>query len=216
MRRWSEAETRTRVRLDKLLADFPDLDEEVLAGRLGVAQAHTLAKAAANPRCGNQIGESLSIFLEHAGNMSHVDFQRLVGHWELIADADDAHRDADASHRQRRASWGTDDDSGDFTLHLHCGAAQGAQTAISRSDRLPPLAVGVAVRPRMQAIPVADAVAAVLIGRIRVVITDQRGVVLHMGRTRRLFTGKLREAVMLAGAPVHLQRLQPVHQQLPS
>ena len=36
------------------------------------------------------------------------------------------------------------------------------------------------------------------IGRIRVVITDQHGVVLRMGRTRRLFTGKLREAVMLA------------------
>ncbi|MCU1502445.1 MAG: hypothetical protein JWM12_1799 [Ilumatobacteraceae bacterium] len=46
-------------------------------------------------------------------------------------------------------------------------------------------------------LPVADAIAAMLVGRIRIVVIDERGVVLRMGRTQRLFTGKLREAVML-------------------
>ena len=47
-------------------------------------------------------------------------------------------------------------------------------------------------------IPPIDIVLEALRGQIRLVITDERGVVLHMGHRKRLFTGALRQAVMLA------------------
>ena len=47
-------------------------------------------------------------------------------------------------------------------------------------------------------IPPIDIVLEALQGQIRLVITDERGVVLHMGHRKRLFTGALRQAVMLA------------------
>jgi len=47
-------------------------------------------------------------------------------------------------------------------------------------------------------IPPIDIVLEALRGQIRLVITDERGVVLHMGHRKRLFTGALRDAVMLA------------------
>jgi hypothetical protein len=279
----------------------------------------------------------LPIVVEHAGKMSHADFQRLLCHWERIADVDGAHRDADRSHRRRRASWGVDD-VGDFDLRLRCGPAQGVQVravvdmfarvefdadwvvcvaehgdaavpglmrrddAQRRADAIVAMAnVAASTPPGAQApqplvniivdhttltefihrrtgdidhrddldrdggvdpafardvhsdldpadgvdlarrhsgggggggggcdggldhdkvgvrpaaggpwgwrgcssvdgdpLPVADAVAAMFTGRIRVVITNEHRVVLRMGRTQRLFTGKLREAVMLA------------------
>ncbi|MBI5089971.1 MAG: DUF222 domain-containing protein, partial [Actinobacteria bacterium] len=47
-------------------------------------------------------------------------------------------------------------------------------------------------------VPPADLAVAAIRGRIRHVITDHRGIVLHMGRRRRLFTGAQRDAVLLA------------------
>lgn len=47
-------------------------------------------------------------------------------------------------------------------------------------------------------IPPLDIVLEALRGQIRLVVTDQRGVVLHMGHRKRLFTGAMRDAVMLA------------------
>jgi hypothetical protein len=47
-------------------------------------------------------------------------------------------------------------------------------------------------------VPPADLVLAAIRGRIRHVITDDRGIVLHMGRLRRLFTGAQRDAVLMA------------------
>jgi hypothetical protein len=47
-------------------------------------------------------------------------------------------------------------------------------------------------------IPPEDLVIEAILGRVRMVVTDERGVVLHMGRKRRLFTGALRDAIMLA------------------
>jgi hypothetical protein len=47
-------------------------------------------------------------------------------------------------------------------------------------------------------VPPVDVVLAALRGQIRRVITDHRGIVLDMGRRRRLFTGANRQAVLLA------------------
>jgi hypothetical protein len=43
----------------------------------------------------------------------------------------------------------------------------------------------------------ADVVAAVLIGQVRRVVFDSAGVVINLGRTRRVFTGGARDAVLL-------------------
>ena len=102
--RWSDGDTRARVRTAKLAAAFPAVAEALQDALLGVAQSHEIARAYANPRVRDQLGDVLDIFLEHAGLMPFEQFQQLVRRWESIADADGAHRSHEASHRQRRAS----------------------------------------------------------------------------------------------------------------
>ena len=47
-------------------------------------------------------------------------------------------------------------------------------------------------------LPLADILTALLIGKIRVVIEDEHGVITHAGRSRRLFTGPQRDLVLAA------------------
>lgn len=47
-------------------------------------------------------------------------------------------------------------------------------------------------------VPPEDIALEALFGRVRTVITDERGVVLHMGHSKRLFVGALREAIILS------------------
>jgi hypothetical protein len=47
-------------------------------------------------------------------------------------------------------------------------------------------------------VPPADIVLAAIRGRVRLVVTDERGMVVQMGRARRLFTGAMRDAVLMA------------------
>lgn len=47
-------------------------------------------------------------------------------------------------------------------------------------------------------LPPEDIVIEAIFGRVRLVVTDERGAVLHMGHTQRLYVGALRQAVMLA------------------
>ena len=77
---------------------------------------------------GDQLGDVLDIFLEHAGLMPFGQFQQLVRRWESIADADGAHRSHEASHRQRRASMYFHE----FTAELHAsgGAVDGAEMQV--------------------------------------------------------------------------------------
>ncbi|HWM21382.1 MAG TPA: HNH endonuclease signature motif containing protein, partial [Ilumatobacteraceae bacterium] len=46
-------------------------------------------------------------------------------------------------------------------------------------------------------IPPSDVVAAMIWGQVRRVVVDSAGVVINMGRRRRLFTGNARQAVLL-------------------
>lgn len=102
--RWSETEIRARSQTARLVVDHPEVGDHLAEGRIGVAQAHTLAKAAAHPRVGDRIGEHLPVLLDHAIQFEHADFERLVAHWRRLADADGAHRDAAADHANRRLS----------------------------------------------------------------------------------------------------------------
>jgi hypothetical protein len=67
-------------------------------------------------------------------------------------------------------------------------------------------------------LPPSDVVAAMWWGRVRRVVVDPTGVVIDLGRTRRLFTGAAREAVMLqthrcvaAGCTVPVARCEADH-----
>jgi hypothetical protein len=47
-------------------------------------------------------------------------------------------------------------------------------------------------------LPLADVLTALIIGKVRLVIEDDAGVITHAGRARRLFTGVQRELVLAA------------------
>lgn len=102
--RWSEGDVTHRLRTGRLLADLPDVVDALGNGEVGVAQVHDLARARANPRCGSGLVEHANLLLGFARQLQYSDFHRCVRRWELLADTDGAHRDAEAVHESRHAS----------------------------------------------------------------------------------------------------------------
>lgn len=101
--RWSNAEIRGVRQLARLVDAVPEVGEALSAGRLGVAQAHDLARAHANPRVGDQLSGVVPVMLEHARRLEHREFRLVVRRWESLADVDGADRAADAAHERRDA-----------------------------------------------------------------------------------------------------------------
>jgi hypothetical protein len=126
--RWSAQQITHRKRLARLVGR-DDRVERVLdhlhAGAIGVEQAYAFAKAAANPRCGDRLGEHVDLLLEHARVLTFQDFALAIGTWERLADQDGAHRDAELSHAARSAYLTFHDGVG--RLHAQCGALDFAQ-----------------------------------------------------------------------------------------
>ena len=81
-----------------------------------------LARAYANPRCGDQLTDVVDELLPLASSHTHEVFARAVRHWERLADADGAHRDHEAAHAGRSATMGLIGDTG--YLDARVGAAQ--------------------------------------------------------------------------------------------
>ena len=130
--RWSHPHATTRVRLARLLTAVPAVGEALTDGTLGVAQAHEMARAAANPRCGHDIGDVAAIFIDQATKLPFEDFKLLVGRWETLADTDGAHRQRDATHAARFARAGVHDGE----LHLTaCGGALDGATIVEIFER---------------------------------------------------------------------------------
>ena len=86
-------------------------------GDVGVAQVHDLARARANPRCGEELAHCAELLLGFARQLQYSDFHRCVRRWELLADADGAYRDAQAAHESRHASLRERDGVGYLTGH---------------------------------------------------------------------------------------------------
>jgi hypothetical protein len=101
--RWSDAEVLQRTRVARLMRNDQRFAEAVDQGQIGVAQAQLLARAHANPRCGDQISEVMEILLHHARHLSFHEFRLVVDRWEKLADSDGAHREEAAAHAGRRA-----------------------------------------------------------------------------------------------------------------
>lgn len=100
----SSSEASQWRRLAKLLDTVPGVSDALVQGRIGVAQAHELARVRANPRCGDQLVEVRALLLEQAELLEFDDFRTCVRRWEMLADEDGAHRDRDRSVESRNAS----------------------------------------------------------------------------------------------------------------
>jgi hypothetical protein len=99
----SASAARRRVRTARLTSAVPVVARAVAEGRLGIEQAHEMARAHANPRCGHRISEVADVLVEAAATLSFEDFRALVRRWEMLADLDGAHASSEAARRNRRA-----------------------------------------------------------------------------------------------------------------
>ena len=125
--RWSDTECRDRIRTANLIASCDRFRDAVMCGEIGVAQAHELGRAFANPRCGIQLVDVAEVMIDNATKLSHHEFRITVRRWEMLADMDGAHRSAEAAHEGRRA--GIADVGEEIHLHARGGLAQGAVMA---------------------------------------------------------------------------------------
>jgi len=115
--RWATRDATVRLRTGELLAGIPVVARAMGAGRLGVAQAHELARAYRNPRCGRRLVEVIDVLLEVADVVSYDEFVILVRRWENLADDDGAHARAERSYATRRATVATSTDGVHLEAH---------------------------------------------------------------------------------------------------
>jgi hypothetical protein len=100
---WSDRECRERMRLAHLVDAFPDAGETLYDAQASVANLSEIARAHANPRCGDQIGSAIGNLLNEACRAEYDDLRTKVRTWERTADMDGAHRDLEANHANRNA-----------------------------------------------------------------------------------------------------------------
>ena len=100
---WSRAESMARVRTSRMVLDLPQLRRESLAGTVGVAQTHELARAHSNPRCRDQLPASEEILVGAAKDLWFDEFRTVVQRWESLADADGAAQSQADAHDGRNA-----------------------------------------------------------------------------------------------------------------
>ena len=288
--KWSTPEAVSSIRVARLMHASAEVADAALSGAIGVSQLRLLARAFANPRCGAQLLDVITLLVEHAQQLSFDDFALVMRRWEMLADTDGAHRNAEAVHRDRQASMSEHD--GVFDVHAQGGVAQGvaiqeifqryvdaefaidwAETVAVHGDdacaalmprtpaqrrydafhkifldavstpagaQAPDPVVNIittldvieeAIRasagdggdggdaddsgrarqshdPRwwraetINGVPVPpqDILAAALIGHVRRVVVDSAGVIIDLGRKRRLFTGSQRDAVLMGSS----------------
>jgi hypothetical protein len=94
--------------------------EALWSGEIGVAQVYALGKARANPRCGEQLVEHGGVLLGHAKQLPYEEFSLCVRRWEMLADADGAHKNTEVNHERRSISLVEHDGAGFITGR--CGA----------------------------------------------------------------------------------------------
>lgn len=103
-----------RVRTARLVRNIPVVARAIADGRIGIEQSHELARAHANPRCGDRLIEVADVLVEAAAKLSYEDFRAVVRRWETLADLDGAHARSDAARRYRRAGLSLSE----FGFHL--------------------------------------------------------------------------------------------------
>jgi Domain of unknown function (DUF222) len=274
---WSGSEAAVLVKLARAMSTMPRFAQAALAGELGVAQMHAIARVAANPRVREHLAEADELFTTAARDLPFDDLSVLLRHWEELADADGARSRHDRAVLDRRAgvtfvgerafldAQGPAFDGVIFeevlqhfvqlewqiewdmlaTVHGDAMCAglmerTHSQRCFDALQRLFAAAAGSSeVGPKITVDIVIDqatyeheleamlggdpapippshapsrrcedaqgrvvdpraAVAASLVGQVRRLVIAADGVVLNMGRRQRLFTGQVREAVLLS------------------
>ena len=123
--RWSNQECQRRLQTARLVAADRAVGARLHVGEVGVAHVQELARAHANPRCGDQlVGETASTLLDHASRLSFEEFRLCVRRWEMLADVDGSHRSAEAAVERRTATVVEFD--GVLLLNARGGAAHAA------------------------------------------------------------------------------------------
>ncbi len=101
---YSGAQCSRLRKLARLVDDLAEVGEALHSGHIGTAQADELARVRANPRCGDQLVDSIDVLLEQAEQLSFDDARTCLRRWEVLADLDGAHADREANVENRRAS----------------------------------------------------------------------------------------------------------------
>lgn len=122
---WSTGECRSRMRVARLVATFPDVGEWLADGRVPVAHVTEIARGFANPRCGDRIGDVIGTLVHAATRLEYDEMHVLVRRWETLADTDGAHREFEAGDAARTAHAGVFDGVGHLAARF--GAADGAE-----------------------------------------------------------------------------------------
>jgi len=106
---WSGAQVIRMRRLAELVTELPAVGTALHSGHIGIAQAEELARAAANPRCGDQLGDAAALLLDQCEQLPFDDARACIRRWETLADLDGAHRDRQRSQERRVAFVGEHD-----------------------------------------------------------------------------------------------------------
>ncbi|MEO1057491.1 MAG: DUF222 domain-containing protein [Actinomycetota bacterium] len=116
-------------RLAQAADSVPGLGDALFEGHIGGGQADELARARANPRCGDQLADSAEMLLDHAEHLSFEELRTVVKRWETLADLDGAQQDDDASHEARTASVGTMPDAAGAGVDIRASGGSGLVAA---------------------------------------------------------------------------------------
>ncbi len=108
---WSEQECRQRTQIGRLVAEHAPVGEALFEAWVAVANVASIARAFANPRCGNQLGTVLGTLLTEAKRMEARDFARLPERWQLLHDPGIQAEHADR-HERRNAHLSQAGDGG--------------------------------------------------------------------------------------------------------
>ena len=100
--RWSNREARDRRDLAHLARRNPHLLSALVSGRIGVAQAHLIARTSTAPRVGRFVEGFLDQMIVEAGRLDYADFELYLRQWRVLVDQDGP--DPARAHRDRHGS----------------------------------------------------------------------------------------------------------------
>jgi hypothetical protein len=122
---YSGAQCNRLRRLARLVDTVPEVGDALWNGHIGTAQADELARVRANPRCGDQLIDSIDVLLEQAEQVSFDQARTCLRRWEILADLDGAYADREANAANRTATAVELDGA----LHLRASGGDALATA---------------------------------------------------------------------------------------
>lgn len=100
----SGGEATRLLRRASTINEHPGVGQELWAGRIGVAQADRLSRAAMHPRAGHRFGEFADQLIDNAEHLEWTAFDTVVRRFEVLADFEGAHADDERNRADRSAT----------------------------------------------------------------------------------------------------------------